>query len=415
MNPRLTEEQIEQTRAACEAVNEACGSLNIAEVARRLNLARSSARERIEKIAAMGLLGYTPAIPGFYVSTVSNELDEDGGVKRSWVTQKPERTETFAVPDGHRIKGVSALLDEQDRVVAKWVKTRADDQTDTLVDAITSAFEAYRGRAEIPPSPPQTEIHLATVYNIGDHHHGMYAWARETGAPYDVEISRQILVDTMGRLVAAAPASKVGIVLNLGDFYHADNSLNRTERSGNALDVDTRYAKVLQTGVELMIRCVEMAAEKHEIVIVRCLPGNHDPHVSLALSVALAAFFDGNGRILVDTDPGKFFMHVHGKTMIVATHGDMAKPDDMPGIVASRWPKEWGGTTHRYAYLGHVHHRSRGGGEGKGIIWETFQVLAPKDAWHSGMGYTAGRSMTAITHHVEYGEFIRNTVSVAAN
>jgi hypothetical protein len=34
------------------------------------------------------------------------------------------------------------------------------------------------------------------------------------------------------------------VILNLGDFFHADNELNRTQVSGNALDVDTRYAKV---------------------------------------------------------------------------------------------------------------------------------------------------------------------------
>jgi hypothetical protein len=122
-------------------------------------------------------------------------------------------------------------------------------------------------------------------------------------------------------------------------------------------------------------------------------------------------FFDGNPRVEIDDDPSKFFCHQFGRTLITATHGDMLKPARMPGYVASRWPDEWGATRHRYAYFGHVHHSSRGGEE-DGLIWETFQTLAAKDAWHAGEGYQSGRSMTAITHHKETGELTRNRVTV---
>jgi hypothetical protein len=98
--------------------------------------------------------------------------------------------------------------------------------------------------------------------------------------------------------------------------------------------------------------------------------------------------------------------------MLAANHGHMVRPEEFPGVMASLWPQEWGRTLHRYAYFGHVHHRSRGGGERAGVVWETFQTLAAKDAWHHGSGYTAGRSMVAITHHAEVGEIIRNTASI---
>jgi hypothetical protein len=361
----------------------------------------------------LGKNGFDPVMPGFIVTESSAQLDKDGDTQKAWVRQRPDR-KNFEMPDGHTVKGVSALLDENNRVLAKWVKTKNEDSPEELISAIKSAFDDYKGLAKLIEKPIHADEELATVYAIGDHHLGMFSWARETGEPYNLEIAESILLNAMDRLVASSPASSTGIVLNLGDFFHADNSDNRTAKSGHSLDVDTRYAKVLQLGVSLMIRCVEMAAQKHEKVIVRCLPGNHDPHTALALSVALSAFFANNHRVCVDIDPGKFWLYVHGKTMLTATHGDMARPDDMPGIIASKWAREWGATEHRYVYLGHVHHKSRGGGEGKGVIWETFQVLPPKDAWHSSMGYTAGRSMTAITHHVEHGEYCRNTISIRA-
>ena len=61
---------------------------------------------------------------------------------------------------------------------------------------------------------------------------------------------------------------------------------------------------------------------------------------------------------------------------------------------------------------GHIHHLSRDK-ECAGCVVETFRTLAPKDAWHAGQGYRAGRDMYAITHHVSHGEFMRTRCDVS--
>ncbi|WP_137389137.1 metallophosphoesterase [Rhodoligotrophos defluvii] len=314
------------------------------------------------------------------------------------------------VPIGQKIKGLSTLYGPNGDVLMQWVKTSTDQSAQQFLEAIEGAFERYRGHAALPPAPQHVNADLATVYNIADHHLGLYAWAEEAGEDYDLEIGERALKNAMSDLVAHTPASETALVLNLGDFFHSDTNENRTARSGNALDVDTRYAKVLQVGVELMIECIELALQKHAKVIVRCLPGNHDPHTALTLSVALAAFFHNNERVHVDRDPSKFFWWRFGKVFIGATHGDMVKPDEMPGVMASFMPKDWGESVYRYAYFGHVHHKSKGGGEKHGVVWETFQSLSAKDAWHRASGYASGRSMVAITHHRDKGEVFRHTV-----
>ena len=221
-----------------------------------------------------------------------------------------------------------------------------------------------------------------------------------------------MLHDTDNALVANAPSAKTGIILNLGDFFHSDNDSNRTPKSGHALDVDGRYAKILRVGVDLLIHCIQLALQRHEKVVVRCLPGNHDPYASLALATALGAFFSKSPRVTVDADPSPFFKYRFDKVLIASAHGDMIKAADMPGFVAATWPEDWGATRFRYVYLGHVHHRSVGGGEKAGVVWETFQTLAPKDIWHHSSGYVSGRSMVSITHHRAKGEVKRSTVSV---
>jgi hypothetical protein len=342
---------------------------------------------------------------------MSQTFDKEGKVKTTSVQQAKETGGKFEVPKGHAVKGVSVLLDAEGRKVQEWVKTANERQSHDTVSAIKEAFDPLRGTAKLPPPPQHADADLLTVYNLADHHLSMYSWARETGSDYDLGVAESILLDAMGRLVASAPAAKTAIVLNLGDFFHADSKQNRTEKSGHALDVDTRWPKVLATGVKLLRACIEMALEKHEKVVVRCLAGNHDDHSSIALAVALSCFYEGHDRVEVDDDPSKFFFYKHGRCLISATHGDMVKPDRMAGIVAAMRPELWGATTYRVGYQGHVHSINKFASEGGGMVVETFQTLAGKDAWHAASGYCSNRSMTAVTHHVDHGEFVRNVIS----
>lgn len=409
----LTDQQIAETLEAINKHRRPDNSINWTKLGEELGISRTTAQHRGGAIAKLGLMGFDPVLPGFIVRRISTQQDQSGAVVKRFVQQVPEPGEAFKVPAGHAVKGVSALLDADGRTVAQWVKTSKEAERQAeLVDAIKATFEAYKGRAELAPAPEHVNSDLLTLFAIGDQHHAMMAWKDETGANYDLKISQEILLDTMARLVASAPPAETAIVLNLGDFFHTDSQENRTLKSDNQLDVDGRYAKMLQTGVRLLIDCVEMALQKHKRVIVRNLQGNHSPHTEYALSIAMAAFFHANDRVTVDCSPSKFFWHMHGRTFIAATHGDMVKPDQIAGVMASNKPREWGNSDHRYALFGHVHHSSKGGGEGCGVRWESFQTLASKDAWHYAKGYSAGRSMTAINYHKIHGEYSRNMVSI---
>ncbi len=318
------------------------------------------------------------------------------------------------LPEGVVLKGYSTLRNLQtgeDQAV--WIKADVEKlKLQEVVATLQDVFEGYAGRATLAPAPLVQDADLMTVYVLADHHLGMYAWAKETGADYDLTIAENLLNESMEALVSQTPPADQALILGLGDFFHSDSNENRTRRSGAALDVDTRYAKVLEMGVALHVRVIDLALQKHREVLVRVLPGNHDPYAALALSVALAAFYRSEPRVRIDTDPSAFFWHKFGRVMIGATHGDNLKPQEMPGLMASVRPQWWGETEFRYAYLGHIHHKSVGGGEKAGVVWETFQTLAPKDAWHAWGGYVSDRSMVAITHHRDFGERFRARVSI---
>jgi len=368
----LSNEELLETMAAIE------GHGSVTAAAEALGLSRSTVQNRVRQASIRGLNGTlsSEVHPGFDIARISTHVDKEGNLS-GWLIQQPE--------------------------------SPAREQ---LIEAIRDAFKDYEGAAT-PVEPKAFDpSSILTVYPIPDHHLGLLAWAPEAGQNYDLSIGEALLMETMGSLVAQSNPSETALLLNLGDFFHADNNKAETERSHNRLDVDGRWAKVLQVGVSLMVRAISLALTKHNKVIVRCLPGNHDPHSGLFLSVALASFFSREPRVTVDMDPSPFFMMPWGKTMLAATHGDQVKPLDMPGVMASKWPKVWGETVHRYAYFGHVHHKSIGGGERNGVTWETFRTLAAKDAWHSANGFTSQRSMVAIEIDKEYGEVIRHTVTI---
>lgn len=378
---------------------------SVSEAARQLGVARQTLQWRLKRSAERGFMGPAETLPGYAIKSMSRKEGD------AWVKQVKEAGAVWQVPEGHAVKGVSALVDADGRTVLEWKKTAVESQSrDAVKAAIHDAFDRHDGYALLPPAPSYTDASLLTVYPIVDLHLGLYAWGQETGADYDTEIAASLLRQAVKDLVARSAASHTAIVLDLGDYFHADDSRNQTKRSGNPLDVDTRYARVLQIGVELTVECIELALQKHARVIYRKLPGNHDDETSLMLAIALAAWFRNEPRVTVDTNPGRFFMHTHGKVMIAATHGDMLKMGDMAGFMAANWPRDWGNTEFRYAFTGHVHHdRVKSGG---GVRAESFNTLAAKDAWHAASGYVSARSAVSITMHKDKGEVDRLTVNL---
>ena len=91
--------------------------------------------------------------------------------------------------------------------------------------------------------------------------------------------------------------------------------------------------------------------------------------------------------------------------------GDTVKMANLPGVMACDRSEDWGQTTHRYWYQGHIHHEDRK--EFPGVVVEAFRTLAARDAWHAGQGYRAGRDMNLIVHHKDYGEIERHRCDIA--
>lgn len=322
----------------------------------------------------------------------------------------PEHDMTHTVPDGYKVAGVSTLYREDGTVAAQWVKSKADHERrmEIMREAIAAMVE------ELPRLPARKasgawRADLLTAYPIGDPHIGMLSWGEETGEDWDLAIAERTHCDAMASLVASSPPTEQALIVNLGDALHYDSMFPITARSGNLLDADGRYAKMVRVALKTIRQCIESALTKHKRVHIINVIGNHDETGALWLSAALSHIYDREPRVTVDVSPSVFNYYRWGKVLIGCHHGHTCKADKLPGVMAADRAKDWGETLHRYWWCGHIHHASMR--EYAGVTVESFGTLAAKDAYAASGGWRARESMTAIVLHKEHGEVARSLVS----
>jgi hypothetical protein len=327
----------------------------------------------------------------------------------------PEHDMTHTVPDGFLVKGVSTMYAKDGSIAAQWVKSAVDRERQEAImrEAFAAMAEALPRVVPSPEPKGEFDSKLMACYPIGDPHIGMYAWKEEmNGNPdesYDVKIAERLHCAAMDHLVESAPNCEEAVVINLGDMFHYDNLDAETSRSGHRLSADGRYAKMARVVVKVMRQCIESALKKHKRVRVINAIGNHDDTGSMMLSICLANVYENEPRVVVDATPSAFHYFRHGKTLVGIHHGNGAKPDRLPGVMAADRAKDWGESEFRYWWIGHWHNQTLK--DYSGVSVESFRTLAAKDDYAFSNGYRAPRDMKCIILHSEYGEVSRNTVN----
>ena len=329
--------------------------------------------------------------------------------KAAQMGYSPDHDMNKPVPDGFVVSGVSTYYNDEGKPTGQWVKSRltADDRLKALQEAIADSVAEYKGLAKPAKQLKQKQdgSNYMVAIPIGDPHIGMYAWSEEAGEDFDTDIARNDLLNASRNLFNASPDADRCLIANLGDFFHSDNQSNRTARSGAALDVDTRWARVLKLGCMVMVDMIHLALKKYPQVEVINAIGNHDDHSAVMLSAFLSAYFSDEPRVTVQPTTAKFHYVKFGKCLIGVTHGDTIKHNDLGELMATDKAEDWGSTEHRMWFVGHIHHSRKT--ELRGCTVESFRTLAAKDAWHAAKGYRSGRDMNAIVLHKDYGEVAR--------
>lgn len=371
--------------------------------AESLGIKKSTMHDSMKRAAELGLLGTKPVLPGFAIKSIASK---DGD---AWVRQTKEHGAPFELPAGHSLKGVSALVDADGRIIQEWRKTVANaaQQAEAFAAAVEAMKESLP-RAAITQPPASVVDELLNQYTVSDSHFGMLAWHEETGADYDLRIAEQLLLDWFAAAIANAPQAHTAVFAQLGDLMHHDALESVTPAHRHVLDADSRLQKVIRVVIRTIRRVLDMLLQKHQHVHVVMASGNHDPASSAWLREMLAAMYEDEPRITVDNSPGLYYAYEWGNTALFFHHGHKRGIKDVDATLAGIFRELYGRSKYAYAHVGHLH--SDEGRKSSLMYVERHETLAAPDAYAAGGGWLSGRSAKVITYSKSSGEVGRATL-----
>ena len=163
-------------------------------------------------------------------------------------------------PEGHLVKGISSFLNDKGEVSRQWVKTDIDAEAQKKAQElfVRELTQSVKGLVKPIQKPAHTVADLMSAYVIGDAHFGMLALKSETlEADFDLKIAERELTAAIAYLVETSPKSKHGLLVDVGDFMHVNDRKNVTPQSGNLMDVDTRFHKLIRVVVLVFRFCIQ--------------------------------------------------------------------------------------------------------------------------------------------------------------
>ena len=276
-------------------------------------------------------------------------------------------------------------------------------------EAMLSEVESLKHQVKCVARPFRYVPRAATnaehmmLLSIPDLHVGKLAWGKETGfADYDSRIAEEIyevaVTDLLEKL-SHHQFEEVVIVIG-NDLMNSDNREGFTT-GGTQQRNDSRYQKSMQIVRRMMTRTIETA---RQIAPVRAVivPGNHDALTMWHLGESLECTFDKVPDIVVDNEPNLIKFHRYGENLQMYLHGNRGKRDDYPLYMSTTRKEDWGQTTFREIFTGHLH--QVGLLEKHGVRVRTLPSLSAADDWHAENLFIGNiRSAEAYVYHKRNG------------
>ena len=246
------------------------------------------------------------------------------------------------------------------------------------------------------------------VIDPADIHIGKLASAFETGETYNNQIAVQRVLSGVRGILEKVSPYKIDKILFIGgnDILHIDTP-KRTTTSGTHQDTDGMWHSNFLIAKQLYVDVLEMLLSVADVHFT-FNPSNHDYMNGFFLAQVIEAYFKNCENITFDCSIAHRKGFRYHNNLIGTTHGDGAKQDLLPLLMAQEFPIEWSQTKHRYIYTHHVHHKTSK--DYIGITVESLRSPSGTDSWHSRNGYQhAPKAVEAFLHCKDNGQVARIT------
>jgi len=186
-----------------------------------------------------------------------------------------------------------------------------------------------------------------------------------------------------------------------GDIAHVDN-INSTTTRGTQLETTDLMASVDEME-QYFEPIVTQASKYSRHVQVIYAKGNHDIGIGYMFARILEKSFSKTDNVDFDISLEQYKAYTLGNNFIGATHGNKGQKNYVANF-ASRFSVQWGQSTNRELYTGHLHNElSKDLG---GFIQRQVSTRKPTDAWTDDLGVVSTKSFEVVAYNENETEAI---------
>jgi hypothetical protein len=277
---------------------------------------------------------------------------------------------------------------------------------DDVKESIIKDMVAHAPKYNIVKRDKATADSYLLVIDPADIHIGKLASAFETGEDYNNKIAIDRVREGVIGIIDKSSAFKIDKILYIigNDILHIDTPKRQTT-GGTPQDTDGMWYDNFLIARKLHVEILEilrLIANVH----VQYDPSNHDYTNGFFLADTIQAWFHDDKHITFNCSISHRKYFTYFNNLIGTTHGDGAKENDLPLLMAHEAGSSWHECKHRYFYTHHLHHkRSK---DIMGVNIETLRSPSGADSWHHRNGYQhAPKAIEAFLHHKIHGQIAR--------
>ena len=250
------------------------------------------------------------------------------------------------------------------------------------------------------------------VINPADVHIGKLAVAIETGDEYNTKIATERVLEGITGLIEKSKGFTIEKVLFCigNDILHIDNVYNTTT-AGTPQDANGKWWQHFELALDVYVKCVEILRQVAPVDVIHSM-SNHDYQSGFHLAHALKSWFRKTKDVTFDISVAHRKYYKYGSNLIGLEHGDGAKMDKLPLLMAQERPIDWSQTKYRYWYLHHLHHKVKhkwlDAKDYVGVTVEYMRSPSGTDSWHNRKGYTGvQKAVEGFIHERNSGQIAR--------
>jgi hypothetical protein len=278
------------------------------------------------------------------------------------------------------------------------------DIKDTLIEEMSQYAPKYE---PIKRESTKGDKHCLVI-DPADVHIGKLSTSFETGEEYNSQIAVTRVIEGVEGILEKASGFNIDKIVLVGgnDILHIDTP-RRTTTSGTPQDTDGMWYDNFLFAKQLYVDIIEKLVQVADVHFIYN-PSNHDYTNGFFLADVIKTWFRSLHNVTFDCSISHRKYFQYGSNLIGTTHGDGAKSQDLPLLMAQEAAESWASTKHRYVYTHHVHHKTSK--DYIGVTVESLRSPSGTDSWHHRNGYQHNpKAIEGYIHHPEHGQIARLT------